>query len=50
MPGSHFPATFHPFEKNIEKAVGLKTDPSLQDKLKKLTEESNPVLVVFDIK
>ena len=48
--GSHFLANFTPSEKNIEKAVGCTTDPSLQDKLKKLTEESNPVLVVFDIK
>lgn len=48
--GSHFLANFTPSKKNIEAALLTTTDTVLQDKLKGLTEDSNPVLVVFDIK
>lgn len=47
--GGHLLASFTPSEKAVEEAVACTADTALQDKLKGLTEESNPVLVVFDI-
>lgn len=48
--GHHFVASFTPSDKNKEAAMTATTNPDLQKKLEGLTEESNPVLVVFDVK
>ena len=48
--GNHFVASFTPSDKSKEAAMAATTNPDLQKKLEGLTEESNPVLVVFDVK